>query len=99
MKKAMMFLFLIIGIYACESDENLILEPGTVMKTGVVEPQGITNYMYGSYVLIMEGEHFVLKSDVYDLDDYISEEVTVIGTTSAGSVSYGPDIINVVEIK
>ena len=71
----MMFLFLIIGIYACESGEPLIaepeLEPGMVMKTGVVEPQGITNYMYGSYVLIMEGEHFVLQSDVYDLDDYI----------------------------
>ena len=47
----------------------------------------------------MEGEHFVLKSDMYDLDDYISEEVTVIGTTSAGSVSYGPEIIDVVEIK
>ena len=98
-----MFLFLIIGMYACGSDEPLIaepeLEPGMVMKTGVVEPQGVTTYMYGSYILRMEGEHFVLKSNVFDLDEYISQEVTVVGPMMLGSVSYGPAIIDVVDIE
>ena len=95
----MMFLFLIIGMYACESDENLIMEPGMFKVKGIIELQGTTIYQYGSYIIKTEDDHFVIQSDVYDLDEYISQEVTVVGSMMPGPVSYGPPIIDVVDIE
>jgi hypothetical protein len=64
--------------------------------TGTLKEQGITTYQYGTHTIA----GYALRSSVVILDDYINQNVTVVGYKIDGyPVDGGPDFIEVEEIK
>lgn len=89
---------LFIGIIVCLStiscDKNDINTD--IEVTGVIQKQGITTYQYGSHTI----SGYALRSSAVNLDDYINQNVTVVGCKVDGyPVDGGPDYIEVEEVK
>ena len=64
--------------------------------TGLIQKQGITTYMYGTHTIT----DYALKSNSINLDNYIDENVSIIGEKIDGyPVDGGPDYIEVKKIK
>jgi hypothetical protein len=64
--------------------------------TGTIQKQGITTYQYGTHTI----SGFALRSSAVDLDDYINQEVIVIGHKIDGyPVDGGPEFIEVEKVK
>lgn len=75
-----------------KNDANL----ATIEITGTLKEQGITTYQYGTHTIA----GYALRSSTVTLDDYINQNVTVVGYKIEGyPVDGGPDFIEVEEIK
>lgn len=76
-------------------------EPKTgveITASGVIRPQGITTYMYGTHVLSDETaqKSYALTSSCVDLNQYLGQRVTVKGRLVPGyPVEGGPDYLDV----
>ncbi|MBA2376320.1 MAG: hypothetical protein M3494_03850 [Actinomycetota bacterium] len=70
-----------------------------VSATGVVEPLGMTSFMYGTHGLA--GSGYVMESGIVNLSDYEGEEVTVYGTLALGEgeLEGGPPMISVSSVE
>ena len=56
-------------------------QTSSVSYTGVVEPAGISIYMQGTHRLSLEDGRFILlESDAVDLNGYVDETVSVVGS-------------------
>lgn len=74
------------------SDDN----PDLIEVNGVIQKQGVTTYQYGTHVI----SGYALRSSSIDLDDYINQNVTIVGYKIVGyPVDGGPDYIEVEQIK
>jgi hypothetical protein len=63
---------------------------------GTLQEQGFTTYQYGTHTL----GNYALRSSTVNLDDYVNQEVEVIGRKVEGyPVDGGPDLIEVEHIK
>ena len=69
--------------------------------TGTIEQQGITSYQYGTHTITSaDDEFYALKSDAVNLDEYLSEEVTIVAEKIEGyPLSGGPEYLLVLEVK
>ena len=68
--------------------------------TGTIESQGITSYQYGTHTFNTEDEFYALKSDNFELDEFIGKEVTISGSKIEGyPVDGGPLYILVTDVK
>tara|TARA_B100001059_G_C17309310_1_gene321210 strand:+ start:137 stop:385 length:249 start_codon:yes stop_codon:yes gene_type:complete len=82
-----------LSVISCDKDDINI---DNIEITGTILKQGITAYQYGSHSI----SGYVLRSSSITLDDYINQNVTVIGHKIDGyPVDGGPDYIEVEEIK
>ena len=78
---------------SCDKDDNNL---NNVEITGTIQEQGITTYQYGTHTI----SGYALRSTSVTLDDYINQNVTVVGHKINGyPVDGGPDYIEVKEIK
>lgn len=75
---------------SCSDDDPTFIEvKGTLLK------QGITTYQYGTHTI----SGLALKSDIIELDDYLNQDITIIGCKIEGyPVDGGPDYIEVKRI-
>jgi ABC-type metal ion transport system substrate-binding protein len=88
-------LSLLICTSGCKKEKSEQIE-----VTGTVKIRGITTYQYGTHTISNNSAYYALKSDIYNLDDYVNQNVTVIGETITGyPLSGGPYYLNVIEVK
>lgn len=90
-----LFLLITISISSC-SKNNDVCTCKIIELSGVIEKQGITSYMYGTHVI----QDYALRSSIINLDDYINQDVVIVGYKIEGyPVDGGPEYIEVQEIK
>lgn len=78
---------------SCDKDD---INSKRIEIIGSIQKQGITTYQYGTHTI----SGYALRSSSITLDDYINQNVTVIGYKIDGyPVDGGPDYIEVEEIK
>ncbi|MDP6922213.1 MAG: hypothetical protein QGH06_04480 [Lutibacter sp.] len=78
---------------SCDTDDG---NPAMVEITGTIQKQGVTTYQYGTHTV----SGYALRSSVVILDDYVNQNVTLVGHKIDGyPVDGGPDYIEVEEIK
>ena len=78
---------------SCDKDA---INTDNVEITGTIQKQGITTYQYGTHTI----SGYALRSSSVTLDDYVNQNVTVVGYKIDGyPVDGGPDYIEVEEIK
>lgn len=72
----------------------------TMEITGIIEPQGITAYQYGTHTISNDDTFYAIKSEVVDLDDYVGKTVTVKAEKIEGyPLEGGPDYLLILKIK
>ena len=82
-----------LSVISCDKDD---INTDNVEITGTILKQGITTYQYGSHTI----SGYALRSSSITLDDYINQNVTVVGHKIDGyPVDGGPDYIEVEKIK
>ena len=93
------FTIFVLGLIFClsstsckkEDKADLLEISGTILKI-----DAITTYQYGEYSI----SGYAIRSDKYNLDDYINKNVTILGTKIEGyPVENGPEYLAVEEIK
>ena len=68
--------------------------------TGIIEPQGITSYQYGTHTISNDDTFYALKSETVDLGNYLGEEVTILAEKIEGyPLEGGPEYLLVLEVK
>lgn len=78
---------------SCDKDD---INSKRIEIIGSIQKQGITTYQYGTHTI----SGYALRSSSITLDDYINQNVTVIGYKIDGyPVDGGPAYIEVEEIK
>ena len=78
------------------SCSNTKKDPDLMEVTGTIQVQGVTTYQYGTHTI----SEYTLRSSSVNLDDYINQEVTVIGRKIEGyPVDGGPVFIEVEKVK
>ncbi|MBD0401234.1 hypothetical protein [Flammeovirga sp. EKP202] len=83
---------IMIGFSCAKNDVN----SNTIEITGVIKAQGITTYQYGTHTV----SGYALRSSSVNLDNYIDQEVTIVGQKVEGyPVDGGPDYIEVEKVK
>ena len=71
-------------------------DPETIEVTGIIQQTGVTSYQYGTHTI----SGYAIRSSTITLDDYVDQNVTIIGKKIEGyPVDGGPDYIDVEEIK
>lgn len=87
------------GIIICLTVLSCDKENGNIDNieiTGIIQKQGITSYQYGTHTI----SGYALRSNSVDLDNYINQNITVVGYKIDGyPIDGGPDYIEVEEIK
>jgi hypothetical protein len=75
----------------------------TVCKTGILKPQGITTYQYGTHVLedaTGKTLYALLITPDNNVSTFINKNVVISGTFAEGyPVDNGPDFITVISIE
>lgn len=72
----------------------------TMEITGIIEPQGITSYQYGTHTIANDDTFYAIKSETVDLDDYVGKKVTVTAEKIEGyPLEGGPDYLLVLKVK
>lgn len=72
----------------------------TMEVTGIIEPQGITSYQYGTHTISKGDVFYALRSDTIDLDQHLGKEVTIIAEKIEGyPLEGGPEYLLVLKIK
>ena len=93
LKSTLLGALLLLSMSSCDKNED---HNANVEATGVIQKQGITTYQYGTHVIT----GYALRSSSINLDDYIGQNVTVVGPLIEGyPVDGGPEYIEVEEIK
>jgi hypothetical protein len=94
-----LFKSLFVGMVICLSVISCDKEDGSLDNieiAGTIQEQGITTYQYGTHTV----PGYALRSSAVNLDDYINQNVTIVGYKIDGyPLSGGPDYIEVEEIK
>ena len=91
-KPLLLGFLLAMSVSACQDD----VQPIRIEVTGTIQEQGITTYQYGTHTI----SGYALKSETINLDDYVNQNVTIVGYKIDGyPVDGGPDYIEVEEIK
>lgn len=68
--------------------------------TGLLQPQGMTSYQYGTHTLETENSFYALKSETVNLDTYIDKIITITAEPIEGyPLDAGPEYLNVISIK
>ena len=92
-KYIMLISILSCTLVACKSSD---VDANAFQVTGILQKQGITNYQYGTHILA----GYALRSNVIVLDDYVNQNVTIIGRKIEGyPLSGGPEYLEVTHIK
>ncbi|WP_345085459.1 hypothetical protein [Nemorincola caseinilytica] len=73
-------------------------ETDIVVRTGIVERQGMTTYQYGTHILVTANDRMVLKSKL-DLDKAIGKKVTITAVGTHSMVENGPPLYTVIAIQ
>jgi hypothetical protein len=77
---------------------------GSVAATGTLQPQIITTYQYGDFVLTDEatGQLYALRASGVDLSALVGQRLTVNGTLvpgyENGQVEGGPPLLDVTQV-
>ena len=80
-------------VLSCDKENS---NPDNIEITGTIQKQGITSYQYGAHTI----SGHALRSNSVDLDNYINQNITVVGYKIEGyPIDGGPDYIEVEEIK
>jgi len=80
-------------VLSCDKENS---NPDNIEITGTIQKQGITSYQYGTHTI----SGHALRSNSVDLDNYINQNITVVGYKIEGyPIDGGPDYIEVEEIK
>ena len=90
-----LYIVTIIGllVISCNSSKK---NTDIVEVTGTIQKQGITSYQYGTHTI----SGYALRSSTITLDDYINQNVTIVGSKIEGyPVDGGPEFIEVKKIK
>ena len=71
-----------------------------ISVSGHIQKQGVTTYQYGTHTM----EDYALRSDIYDLDQFVLEPNVMIQGCFVkgyrnGAVEGGPDYLEVVSIE
>lgn len=87
-------ILLALPIVGCSDDDNSIVDG--IEVTGTIQKQGITTYQYGTHVIA----EYAVRSGTIDLDNYLDQVITIIGTKIDGyPVDGGPEYLEVTEVK
>ena len=81
----------------CNSDN--LNEPLFLIK-GKIKLQGFSYHQYGTHYIIEDSTYFALKSDLYDLDNFIDIDTVIIGKKIQGypiNLGIDPDFIEVID--
>ena len=82
-----------LSVISCDKD---IVAAENIEITGEIQKQIITTYQYGSHTI----SGYALRSSSVILDDYINQNITVVGYQIDGyPVDGGPQFIEVEKIK
>jgi len=93
-KPLLIGMIIYLSIISCKKE--VTITPDKLELTGTIQKQGITTYQYGTHTI----SGYALRSSSVTLDDYINQNVTVVGHKIDGyPVDGGPDYIEVEEIK
>lgn len=94
-----LFSLLFVGTIICLSVLSCDKAPIKMDKieiTGTIQKQGITTYQYGTHTL----SGYALRSSTLNLDNYINQNVTVVGYKIDGyPIEGGPVFIEVEKLK
>lgn len=86
-------IILCVAVISCSKETE---NQKNIEVTGTIHQQGITFYQYGTHTI----EGYALRSSVVNLDDYVGQQVTVVGYKIDGyPIEGGPDYLEVVEVK
>ena len=86
-------LIICLSFISCDKEDD---NPDNIEITGTIQEQGMTTYQYGTHT----ASGYALRSSAVNLDDYVNQNVTVVGYKIDGyPVDGGPDYIEVEEIK
>ena len=93
LKSVFVGILICLSTISCDKDDT---KPNSVEIVGTIQKQEITTYQYGTHTI----SGFALSSSSIALDDYINQNVTIVGYKIDGyPVDGGPDYIEVEEIK
>lgn len=82
-----------LSVISCNNAKN---SPDTIEVTGTIQKRGITTYQYGTHTI----SGYALRSSSVTLDDYVNQNVTIVGQKVEGyPVDGGPEFIDVEKIK
>lgn len=85
------------GAQACQSKK---IASNQIEISGVIQKQGITTYQYGTHIIISSDKQYALKSSSLDLNQYLKQNVTIVGEKIAGyPIENGPEYLEVVKVK
>ncbi len=94
LKILMIGLGISLSTISCNKDNNV--SSNTVEINGTIQKQGITTYQYGTHTI----SGYALRSSSVTLDNYVDQNVTVVGYKIDGyPVDGGPDYIEVESIN
>ncbi|MDA9328709.1 hypothetical protein N9Q76_01130 [Flavobacteriales bacterium] len=80
-------------LLSCDKED---LNPEHFEITGIIKEQGMTSYQYGTHTL----SGYALRSNTVSLDNYVNQNVTIVGYKVNGyPVDGGPDYIEVKKVK
>lgn len=81
-------------------DDNENIDSDTIVVTGVLHKQGITTYQYGTHTISENNKLYALRSSSLNLDEYLSQNITIVGERIDGyPVDGGPNYLEVIKIK
>ena len=70
-----------------------------IIKTGKLERQGTTTYMYGTHILFVHNKPaYVLESKAIDLDRFVGRQVLITAEDEHYHAETGPDLYKVTSI-
>jgi hypothetical protein len=93
LKSLFVGIIICLSVISCDKENG---NPDNIEITGTIQKQGITSYQYGTHTI----SGYALRSTSVDLDNYINQNITVVGYKIDGyPIDGGPDYIEVEEIK
>jgi hypothetical protein len=92
-------LFLLFAAITFLASCNKLSIHDVIIKTGKLEKQGFTTYMYGTHVLVVGSTpKYVLESKHINLDQFVGMHVIITAENEHYQAEMGPDLYNVTSI-